>query len=106
MSTISLVAKEAHFLGYGTGKSHCYLVYENDAGQRFVTSLTDVSEEFFPFFTLRFNVEQINIPYEQAREVHDLNRAERVRFRWARRRCGLGPDQPARPRDQGREAHL
>jgi Ca2+-binding RTX toxin-like protein len=77
MSTISLVAKEAHFLGYGTGKSHCYLVYENDAGQRFVTSLTDVSEEFFPFFRLRFNVEQINTPYAQAQEIHDLNRAER-----------------------------
>jgi RTX calcium-binding nonapeptide repeat (4 copies) len=77
MSKIFLGAKEAHFLGYGTGKPHCYLVYENDAGQRFVTSLTDVTEEFFPFFRLRFNVDQINTPYAQAQEIHDLNRVER-----------------------------
>lgn len=76
MSKIFLVAKEAHFLGTGTGKAHCYLVYENDAGARFVTSLTDVKEEFSPP-RLLFNVTQINIPYDQAQETDDLNRVER-----------------------------
>ena len=76
MSKIFLVAKEAHTLGLETGKSHCYLVYETDTGARFVTSLTDVTVEAFPP-GLRFNVTQINTPYDQAQEVHDLNRAER-----------------------------
>jgi hypothetical protein len=76
MSKIFLVAKEAHTLGFDTGKSHCYLVYETDAGGRFVTSMTDVTEELFPP-ALRFNVTQINTPYAQAQETSDLNRVER-----------------------------
>ena len=71
MSKIFLVAKEAHFVGIETGKAHCYLVYEKDTGERFVTSLTDVTPD------LRFNVTQINTPYDQAQETHDLNRVER-----------------------------
>ncbi len=71
MSKIFLVAKEAHFLGTGTGKAHCYLVYETDAGERFVTSLSEVTND------LRFNVTQIGIPYDQAQETDDPNFVER-----------------------------
>lgn len=71
MSKIFLVAKEAHFLGVGTGKAHCYLVYETGAGERFVTSLSEVTDD------LRFNVTQIGIPYDQAQETDDPNRVER-----------------------------
>jgi Ca2+-binding RTX toxin-like protein len=76
MSKIFLVAKEAHTLGFDTGKSHCYLVYEKDTGERFVTSLSDVTVEAYPP-GLRFNVTQIGIPYDQAQETSDLNRVER-----------------------------
>lgn len=75
MSKIFVGAKEAN-LGFETGKAHPYLVYENDAGARFVTSLTDAKEDLFPP-SLRFNVEQINTPYDQAREPRDPNRVER-----------------------------
>ena len=78
MSKIFLVAKEAHTLGFETGKSHCYLVYEKDTGERFVTSLSDVTVDPFPVLRLRFNVTQIGIPYDQAQETSDLNRAERL----------------------------
>jgi hypothetical protein len=78
MSKILLVGKEAHTLGFETGKSHCYLVYENDAGERFVTSLSDVTVDPFPVPRLRFNVTQIGIPYDQAQETSDLNRGERL----------------------------
>jgi hypothetical protein len=78
MSKIFLVAKGAHTLGFETGKSHCYLVYERDTGERFVTSLSDVSVDPFPILRLRFNVTQIGIPYDQAQETSDLNRAERL----------------------------
>jgi RTX calcium-binding nonapeptide repeat (4 copies) len=74
MSKIFLVAKEAHTLGFETGKSHCYLVYEMDTGERFVTSLSDVTVSPGG---LRFNVTQISIPYDQAQETSDLNRVER-----------------------------
>jgi hypothetical protein len=76
MSKIFLVAKEAHPLGFDTGKSHCYLVYETDAGERFVTSMSEVKTEGFKP-GLRFDVTQINIPYAQAQETSDLNRVER-----------------------------
>lgn len=76
MSKIFVVAKEAHTLGFETGESHTYLVYENDVGARFVTSLTAVAPEFSPP-RLVFNVQQINTPYDQAQETHDLNRVER-----------------------------
>lgn len=76
MSRIFIVAKEAHTLGFETGESHTYLVYETDAGERFVTSLTAVTPEFSPP-RLVFDVQQINTPYAQAQETSDLNRAER-----------------------------
>ena len=77
MSSIFVGAKEANLgfedanLGFDTGKAHSYLVYKNDAGARFVTSLTDVQQDFFPP-SLRFDVEQINTPYNQAEESHEF----------------------------------
>ena len=49
--------------------AHSYLVYENDAGQRFVTSMpgTDDQSASHPFG--RFDVTQINTPYAQAEET-------------------------------------
>ena len=75
MSGIFVGAKEAN-LGFETGKAHSYLVYENDAGARFVTSLTDAQRDLFPP-SLRFDVEQINTPYDQAEESREPNRVER-----------------------------
>ena len=55
MARILVGAKEA-VIGLETGKAHSYLVFEDDAGARFVTSLTDVRSEVFPP-SLRFDVE-------------------------------------------------
>ncbi len=51
-----------------TDFAHSYLVYENDAGQRFVTSLTDRSDLSLRHPFGRFDVTQINTPYAQAEE--------------------------------------
>ena len=75
MSGIFVGAKEAN-LGFETGKAHSYLIYENDAGARFITSLTDVQHDLFPP-RLRFDVEQTNTPYDQAEESREPNRVER-----------------------------
>ena len=75
MSGIFVGAKEAN-LGFETGKAHSYLIYENDAGARFITSLTDVQHDLFPP-RLRFDVEQINTPYDQAEESREPNRVQR-----------------------------
>jgi hypothetical protein len=75
MARILVGAKEA-VIGLETGKAHSYLVLEDDAGARSVTSLTDVRGEAFPP-SLRFDVEQIGTPYDQAEETDDPNRVER-----------------------------
>src|SRR5215213_879587 len=75
MSRILVGAKQAN-LGFETGRAHTYLVHENDAGERSVTSLTDVQGELFPP-DLRFDVEQIDTLYDQAEEPNDPNRVER-----------------------------
>jgi hypothetical protein len=75
MARILVSAKEA-VIGLETGKAHSYLVFEDHAGARFVTSLTDVRSEAFPP-SLRFDVEQIGTPYDQAEETDDPNRVER-----------------------------
>src|SRR3712207_4746368 len=75
MASILVGAKEA-VIGLETGKAHSYLVFEGDAGARFVTSLTEVRSEAFPP-SLRFDVEQTGTLYDQAEETDDPNRVER-----------------------------
>jgi hypothetical protein len=75
MARILVGAKEA-VIGLETGKAHSYLVFEDDAGARSVTSLTDVRSDVFPP-SLRFDVEQIGTPYDQAEETDDPDRVER-----------------------------
>ncbi len=59
-----------------TDFAHSYLVYENDTGQRFVTSLTGTDDESIKHPFGRFDVTQIDTPYNQAEETSAAVRVE------------------------------
>ena len=81
MASILVGAKEA-VIGLETGKAHSYLVFEDDAGARSITSLTEVRSEVFPP-SLRFDVEQIGTPY-------DRRRRRTTRTAWSGRSTSAG----------------
>jgi hypothetical protein len=75
MARIFVGAKEA-ILGVPTGRAHSYLVFEDDAGERFVTSLTEVKDRSFQHPFGKFDVTQIHTPYADASESSARVRVE------------------------------
>jgi hypothetical protein len=59
-----------------TDFAHSYLVYENDAGQRFVTSMTATDDQSMSHPFGRFDVTQIDTPYAHAEETSAAVRVE------------------------------
>ena len=65
MSEIRVEAKDA----FGTKFAHLYLVFVNDQGQRYVTSLdSSKGSSTDP----RWNITQINTPWSRAKEFKDI----------------------------------